>query len=281
MGSGKSSVARAMASGAFGPSFDLDELIEAREGKSVSALFAERGEPAFRALERVVLGELLARQDHGVFALGGGTVSDSALRRELLERGMLITLRAGGAELARRVGNGQGRPLLAGQDVASRITQLLQARADAYAECHAQVETEGRDALAIAREISELALEPPIVVPLGVRTYRIEVAPGCRTRLAARAALAPGSVVVVSDDNVAQHWASPSVSALRAAGRRVIEVTLPAGEEHKNLESVSRVWDAALSGGLDRGSLLVAIGGGVVGYLTGFAAATLLRGVAV
>src|SRR5262249_46888144 len=145
-----------------------------------------------------------ASQKRGVFALGGGTVSDQALRRELLREGVLIGLRAEVEELARRVDQGQGRPLLRGQNVADRLRDLIAARAAAYAECHRQVETDGRGTDAIAADALAVAADPPIVVPLGERSYRVEVGPGVRARLAARVAatVGPGRVVLVSDEVV-------------------------------------------------------------------------------
>src|SRR5262245_51115182 len=139
MGSGKTTVAKIVGARAGLEVCDLDAVVEQRSGKPVSALFAERGEAAFRQLERETLRELVAQKPRAVFALGGGTVVDCELRRELLAAGVLITLQADVAELARRVGTGAGRPLLAGQDVAGRLHDLLAARADAYAECHAAI----------------------------------------------------------------------------------------------------------------------------------------------
>jgi shikimate kinase/3-dehydroquinate synthase len=283
MGSGKSSVARVVARRSGLPLFDLDQAIEQHAGVTVATLFAERGEPAFRELERDTLRELLGANPRGVFALGGGTVTDRTLRRELLGAGTLITLRAPVAELARRVGGGEGRPLLAGQDVAARLVALLEARAEAYAECQAVIDTSAADVEGIASAVLAAARDVAVVVPLGVRSYRVEIGAGVRARLATRVSEAAGSpsVVLVSDENVAPLWGEPLAAQLEAAGKRVTRVILPAGEAHKTLASVERIWDAALSGGADRGSVVVGVGGGVVGDLAGFAASALLRGVAV
>lgn len=283
MGSGKSTVARAIAERAGTPSFDLDRVIEQRVGKSVAEVFAQRGEAAFRQLEASVLRELIAAHHEAVFALGGGSVLNAELRREMLAAGVLVTLRAPISELARRVGSGDGRPLLAGQDVAGKLRTLLDERAAAYAECHAVVETEGRTPAALCDAIVALAADRPIVVPLGTRTYRVEVGPGVRHRAAARIAAVVKSerVVLVSDTNVAPLWAESVAAPLRAAGRQVTSVVLPAGEEHKTLRTVEQIWEAALDAGLDRSGAVLALGGGVVGDMAGFAASTVLRGVPV
>jgi shikimate kinase/3-dehydroquinate synthase len=283
MGSGKSTLATAVAARAGVAAIDLDQAIERRAGMSVSALFAAQGEAAFRALEQATLRELVADNPRAVFALGGGTVTSRELRHELLQRGTLITLRAEVAELARRVGDGAGRPLLAGSDDVARLEALLAARADAYAECHAELDTQAASESELAQRVLDVARAAPIAVPLGTRSYRVEVGSGLRARVPQHtAALAggPARVVLVTDTHV-RPWAEPIGAALRAAGHHVIDVLLPAGEEHKTLHSVETIWQAALGGGIDRDSVVVAVGGGVVGDLSGFAASSLLRGVRV
>src|SRR5690242_10821010 len=182
MGSGKSTVAKAVAAKLGVEVIDLDALIEQAEGKSVAAIFAERGEPAFRELEQSALHAALQRHADAVFALGGGTVTDQRLRRELLACGTVVTLSAKVDELARRVGEGKGRPLLAGQDVTARLTALLEQRADAYAECHATVQSGGRNVAAIADDVIAVARDQALVVPLGTRSYRVEIGAGVRER---------------------------------------------------------------------------------------------------
>jgi shikimate kinase / 3-dehydroquinate synthase len=280
MGSGKSTLAQALAAKLGTSAFDLDALIERAAGTTVESIFRERGEAGFRELERETLHAELERHTQGVFALGGGTVTDQALRRELLAGGTLVTLSADVSELARRVGEGKGRPLLAGHDVEARLEALLAQRADAYAECHARIQTGGRALDAIADEVIAVARDQALVVPLGTRSYRVEIGAGVRARLPLRAGKR-SRVVLVSDELVAPLFGDALAEAMRAAGTPVETVVLGPGEAHKNIASVERIWEAALSAEIDRGGLLIGVGGGVVGDLTGFAAATLLRGVAV
>jgi 3-dehydroquinate synthase len=280
MGSGKSTLASKLAARTGLPAFDLDREIEARAGTSVSRIFEERGEAAFRALERSTLSEL-TRAPSCVIALGGGSVTSLETRRELLAQGTLITLDAPTEELVARVGKGEGRPLLAGQDVAARLSELRRARAAAYAECHAVVSTAKRDTNAVVDELLELHARELIVVPMGERSYRIEVGPGVRARVPDAMRALGASALVVSDEVVGPLWGSSIARAIETRGLTTSEVIIPAGEAHKTIETVGRIWDAALDGGLDRGSALLGVGGGVVGDLTGFAAATFLRGVPV
>src|SRR4029453_18080901 len=112
--------------------------------------------------------------------LGGGTVTDQALRRRLLNEGTLVTLRAPLATLVSRVGKGEGRPLLAGQDVSARLSALLEQRAAHYAECHAEIDTDGRDLGSLAEAIDRVVSDEPVGVPMGERTYRVGVGRGGR-----------------------------------------------------------------------------------------------------
>lgn len=283
MGSGKSRVARALGELWRTPPVDLDERIEKLAGASVAQVFERHGEARFRALELEALTRLLADTNVRVIALGGGTVTQREARRALLRAGTLVTLRASLDTLCARVGSGRDRPLLHGGDIRERLSGLLSERAEAYAECHGEVDTEGRDPLVLAQEIDRLVSDAPIVVPMGLRTYRVEVGPGVRHALAARvrAATSGQHVVLVTDTGVREPWATRMEAELREAGHQVSFVCLPAGEEHKNIASIETIWNAALDAGVDRDALVLAVGGGVVGDMAGFAASTILRGIAV
>jgi 3-dehydroquinate synthase len=118
-------------------------------------------------------------------------------------------------------------------------------------------------------------------VALGDRAYDIVVGP--RLIETAGGEILPvmrrRHAVVVTDQHVAQHWLKPLQASLAAAGVAQHTVVLPPGEETKDLDHFGRLAGEILAYGIERGSMLVALGGGVVGDLTGFAAATLLRGI--
>src|SRR5262245_52189325 len=175
MGSGKSTLARALAGQSGLARFDTDELITRETGLSVTELFRARGEEEFRAIEARVIEGLIEREPAGVFALGGGAVTQRALRRTLLRSGCLVTLDAPSAVLAGRVGRGEGRPLLEGGEVRARLDALRSARAEAYAECHLRLDTSDLAPAEAARVVLEAARREPIAVPLGVRSYCIHV----------------------------------------------------------------------------------------------------------
>jgi 3-dehydroquinate synthase len=120
-----------------------------------------------------------------------------------------------------------------------------------------------------------------ITVGLGPRSYDIHVGPGLIGRAGhLLAPIARGPVPVVTDENVARLHLDRVADALRAAGIDARPVTIEAGEATKNFHWLEKLTNALLATGVDRGGLIVALGGGVVGDLTGFAAGILKRGVA-
>ena len=133
MGSGKTTVGRALA-GRLGWAFvDSDALVESSTGSTVAELFASGGEEAFRAEESRVLAEVLATTAPVVVATGGGAVLAEGNRTLLAESAVVIWLRAEPSTLAARVGRGKGRPLLAG-DPEATLADLDELRRPIYEE---------------------------------------------------------------------------------------------------------------------------------------------------
>ena len=85
--------------------------------------------------------------------------------------------------------------------------------------------------------------------------------------------------IIVTDENVAKFHAEKITASLRNSGLNPKVLTIPAGEEHKNLETVIQLWNGFLEAGLDRKSTVIALGGGVIGDMAGFAASTYMRGI--
>jgi 3-dehydroquinate synthase len=117
-------------------------------------------------------------------------------------------------------------------------------------------------------------------VALGERSYPILIGTGLVAGHPALARLAAGRMVaVVTDDTVGPLYAAALRRGLEPHAASLVDVTLPAGESHKTWESLDRIFDALLAARFDRRSLLVALGGGVVGDVAGFAAAVYQRGI--
>jgi 3-dehydroquinate synthase len=119
-----------------------------------------------------------------------------------------------------------------------------------------------------------------VEVALFQRSYAIHVGRGLLAEAARHLAglFSPRRLLIVSDEVVARLYLRPLERALAEAGFGVSSVTVPPGEKSKSLEQLARLYEACFQADLERGSFLVALGGGVVGDLAGFAAATYLRG---
>ncbi len=122
---------------------------------------------------------------------------------------------------------------------------------------------------------------PMITVPLGDRTYPIHIGSGMLDCLGTHVVEALGeiSVAVVTDDNVAPLYLDRAVKSLESAGLRVCTITLPHGEATKCLDQLANLYTFLCENRLTRKDAVIALGGGVIGDLTGLAAATFLRGV--
>ena len=153
MGSGKTTVGRLVARELGWTFVDTDDVIVARHGP-IDAIFAERGEDAFRALEREVAAEV-ARSQHHVIATGGRMLLDPANADALTATGRVFCLAASADEIVRRLTadvDGPVRPLLSGADPAAAVARLLDERASGYGQFE-QVHTSGRPPQQIAADI--------------------------------------------------------------------------------------------------------------------------------
>jgi 3-dehydroquinate synthase len=125
-----------------------------------------------------------------------------------------------------------------------------------------------------------------IAVPLPNHAYEVIIAPGGLDHVGSwlvsgqQPVKSGQKLLLVSNPVVFKHYGDRAIASLTQAGYRVSTCILPAGERYKTLKSIQKIYDAALAQGLERGSALVALGGGVIGDMTGFAAATWLRGIA-
>lgn len=155
-GSGKTTVGRMVADVLKATFSDVDALIERDEGRTVTQIFADRGEPAFRALERARVESLLG-DSPGVIAPGGGWAAAPGTLESLRGRAIAVYLVTSPEIAAERVAPQGGRPLLAGADPAGAMRGLLRARRARYERADAAVTTDGRAPEIVAGEVVVLA----------------------------------------------------------------------------------------------------------------------------
>jgi 3-dehydroquinate synthase len=293
MGTGKTAVGSEVARRLGRRFIDTDTLITEAAGLPIPEIFARFGETRFRAFEREAI-ERACAEPGAVVATGGGAMVDPENRARLKAAGPVICLDADVDTIARRVGDDPGRPLLRGGDPRERVRALLAERATAYAAADHRVDTSGRtvgevvDAvLAIARTVAgdepaSGVMETTVRVDLGARSYPVYVGrailDSVGTRL--RETGAGSRVALLTTITVGALYAAAVRRSLENAGFDVTTIEIPDGEEHKSLSTISGIYDRLVDAGLDRGATLVALGGGVVGDIGGFAAATFLRGIA-
>ena len=140
MGVGKSSVGRRLANALELPFHDADTEVEAAAGRSISDIFSDLGEPAFREGERRVIARLLDQPPH-VLATGGGAFVNPDIRALIKSKAISVWLKADLEVLARRVARKESRPLLKGKDPIGVLRDQAELRYPAYGEADVIVET--------------------------------------------------------------------------------------------------------------------------------------------
>jgi len=135
MGSGKTMVGLKLSYRLRTPVEDTDKLIERREERTISEIFATDGEAAFRKMETDILGEIKERNYGRIISVGGGTPVNPANRALLKECGTVIYLKASPEKIYERVKHDTARPLLQCENPLPRIRELMEARREAYEEC--------------------------------------------------------------------------------------------------------------------------------------------------
>jgi shikimate kinase len=154
MGAGKTAVGRRLAKVLGWPFQDADAAIEEAAGTTISNIFAEIGEAAFREKERRVIARLLGEQNQ-VLALGGGAFLDPTTRALVRARALSIWLHADLDTLVRRTGRPGKRPLLAEGEPRAKLAELLERRTPIYAEADLMVDSSSAPVAAVVNRVIE------------------------------------------------------------------------------------------------------------------------------
>jgi shikimate kinase/3-dehydroquinate synthase len=292
MGAGKSTAAVELAAALGVAALDSDELLEARLGHSIAREFELRGEQAFRAAEEQLVCELLQSAGAGsIIALGGGSVLSQRVQAAL-EPHLVVLLDVEAERAWERVGGLSGvaggpapeRPLARDREAFLALHGERRPLYEDLADAHLPMIDRGTAARALD------ALRALSAAPEGTRLVWARSASGDYPVLIGRGLLRAGGAqgleaiwpldrsssrpFCVTDESVAALYVErlDPLSAL---------VSIPPGERHKTLASAERVWEGLVAAGMTRADHVVALGGGVVGDLAGFCAATYQRGVPV
>jgi shikimate kinase / 3-dehydroquinate synthase len=287
MAAGKTSVGRAIASATGRRFVDLDDVIAAA-GTPVATLVA-RDELEFRRREAQALTRAIATGDGAVIATGGGAAAYGDNLTRMRAAGLVVALGVDAADAEARAAAERAARPGAERPLIGAAGALWARRAPVYRRAHAVVDTTGRTVAEVAEAVCAVERawrrspqSGVALVALGDRSYPISVTERIDAAML-RAALADATrLAIVTDTSVARHWLAPVTAAVAGVAHGAPElVAIPPGEAHKTLATYERICHQLVAAGLDRGSAILALGGGVVGDLAGFVAATLYRGIAV
>lgn len=278
-GTGKSTIGKILARNLNLPFVDVDRVIESKAGMSVSQIMEQQGESVFRDTEMAALHETVGHAfrvtNPQVIALGGGALLRDENRALTEAHGTVVLLMAEPTTLLERLKNDKGkRPLLSG-NVQEKLSLLLEQRKEHYSSFAIRLAVDGKTPAQNASEIQK-RLGRFHLRAMGEYDVLAGSVEQAGSLLIERGLQNP---VVVTDENVAKLHAESMMASLDKAGFSPKLITVSAGESHKNLENIQKLWHAFLKHGLDRKSTVIALGGGVIGDMAGFAAATYMRGI--
>jgi len=301
-GTGKSIVAKEVARRLNWDFLDTDDEIVKQTGKPIAEIFRHDGEDAFRELEREMIRKI-CQQSHTVVAIGGGAIVDPQNYELLAETGLIICLEAKPEIIYERLFREAAcsletevRPLLAVDNPLERIRQLKATRQSYYAKADWTIHTDGLSISKVAEEVigawrllghtdSFQLLDTndkdiTCLVETKTQCYPIFVAYGLLDKLGEKIKKADlsGTTTIISDENVFSLYGTKVKGILKSAGFSVNAFVVPPGEETKSMDYAIKIYDFLVEHRAERDDIIIALGGGMVGDLAGFVAATFLRG---
>lgn len=282
-GIGKSTVAPLLAQALGGRAIDLDDEIERRAGKPCSKVISDDGMPRFRALETEALGALRSTPALIVVSTGGGAVLLDANRRRMSELGLRVGLTGSVAAVARGLAATMAKRGHLDVGPREHAARVLKERRDVYTDVDASFRVDGAEPHEVALAIAAWLVS--------ARGLRVDVLTARPYPVLLRAGLLDhagthlrdlgwhGRVAIVADVYTAARHAPAVRRSCAAAGIEATLVRVPRGERAKTAVVLGRLWDALGAAGVGRDGGVIALGGGTVGDVAGFAAATYLRGI--
>jgi shikimate kinase/3-dehydroquinate synthase len=312
-GTGKSLVAMEVALRLNWDFLDTDDEIIKQTGKPIAEIFRQDGEDKFRELERETIRKA-CQQKQRVIAIGGGAIVDPHNYELLAKTGLIVCLEAKPETIYERLFHEAAcspetevRPLLANDNPLERIRQLKNSRQPYYANVDWTVHTDNLNISQVAEEIirawrllrrthphlnplpsrerklgsqAEANDDVACLVETATQSYPVFVGYGLLDKLGEKMkqATLSGTATVISDENVFSLYGSKVEGILKDAGFAVNSFIVPPGEETKSVDYAIKIYDFLVEHRAERDDIIIALGGGMVGDLAGFIAATFLRG---
>jgi 3-dehydroquinate synthase len=312
-GTGKSQVAKEVARRLNWDFLDTDDEIVEQTGKPIAEIFRQDGEGKFRELERETIRKACQRRQT-VIAIGGGAIVDPQNYELLTKTGLIVCLEAKPETIYERLfreavssPETEVRPLLSTDNPLERIRQLKASRQPYYAKADWTIHTNGRSINEVAEEVIRtwrlLRLAHPHLNPLPSRErksrsqQKTDGSVACLVETATQSypvfvgydlldklgekmkeAALSGRAIIISDENVFSLYGSKVEGVLKDTGFAVNSFVVPPGEETKSMDYAIKIYDFLVEHRAERDDIIIALGGGMVGDLAGFVAATFLRG---
>jgi len=285
---------------------DTDDEIVKQTGKPIAEIFRQDGEARFRELERETIRKA-CQQRHMVISIGGGAIVDPQNYELLARTGLIVCLEAKPETIYERLfreaacsPGTEVRPLLAVDNPLERIRQLKASRQSYYAKADWTIHTDGLSISEVAEEIirtsrllrryaprndkekaqSGIDKDIACLVETATQSYPVFIGYGLLDKLGEKmkkAALS-GTATIISDENVFSLYGSKVEGILKDTGFVVNSFVVPPGEKAKNMDYAIKIYDFLVEHRAERDDIIIALGGGMVGDLAGFVAATFLRG---
>ncbi len=299
-GSGKSTVGRLLAQRLDRPLLDIDALIEEEYGEHIPAIFARHGEDFFRALERRVFAQAVERAEEAVIVTGGGIVVQPENRHLMAQHGVRVFLHVDPSTALERMQQQlaaeqaqnctpEFRPLLSGPDPLAALQRLLAARLVWYEESDFTCYTSNKSVGQVTQEIIHMLTNSDHQETIAPIVRRVHVGEGYdavvdwgglkRLGVYLQQLKLPSRIFIVTDSHLGDIYAAQVMQNLEKAGFEPFIYTVPAGEASKSQEQVTGIYDWLIDHHAERREALIALGGGMIGDLVGYVAATYLRGV--
>jgi 3-dehydroquinate synthase len=274
MGTGKSTVGGLLASQLGRFHLDTDEMVEFKTGKSIKNIFEQWGEAYFRQFEKSVVKDICRNERKAVISTGGKTLLDEENFARLSETGLVFTLIDNPHNCWERVRDSFNRPLIKNFDWDGFLA-LYRQREKLYQSLPNKIQIEGLSLEEVTKKLLGF---------LSAKTGEFEISHGKQKTVVSMERFIDLKPRALVENNLAKLFVVYDKKVTRAleikaTEEKVFTLPLAATDVNKNLRQAEKIWKWLLVNGVKRDSVLISVGGGVIGDLAGFVSSTILRGI--